>query len=551
MFCKNCGMKIADDSKFCVKCGTQVTEVPKDEIQHAQQPANQPISQPAEQPTPQPAEQPISQLAVQPVSQPAEQQDIQPMPGEQKPESGRIVLPRKRKGTRKGLIAVCALLLVAAVGGAGVYFFLQRGESDDRQQAGSRKKDDTEFSGEETDEEGDKIIEMYSYTGDGKTLTMENEYLLFEMDGWTTQFTVKDKKSGNIWYSNPEGALDDPIVAASEKSALHSALLLTYIDDATELYTTFSSYAKSVDSGYYEIEDGKDEQGEFIKVSYSISNMRKVFIIPEVISETRMNELLDQMDSIDEKNFVQRYYKRYDINNLDKRDDRDELLARYPLLESEVIFVFRDTAGDTVQYKLEAVFQTAGYTYEDFLEDKAVVVDMIPEPVFNVSMVYRLDGDRLSVEIPVKEIEYQKKYFSLYDLTVLPYFGAGSKKEEGYIMLPEENGAMMYFNGGKGDYQDSNVFGIVRNGTALLCILEEGADCAAVSVDCSGTKNSFNSAIPTYTLLSEKGDSGKGSRDNSAQKKSAVNKLKLCYFFIPSGDYEDIVNIYRQYMQEK
>ena len=35
--------------------------------------------------------------------------------------------------------------------------------------------------------------------GDGSAVTMENDSLLFEMDGATTQFTVKDKKSGAVW----------------------------------------------------------------------------------------------------------------------------------------------------------------------------------------------------------------------------------------------------------------------------------------------------------------------------------------------------------------
>ena len=39
---------------------------------------------------------------------------------------------------------------------------------------------------------------------------MENDRLLFEMDANTTQFSVTDKTSGKVWYSNPQDRDNDP-----------------------------------------------------------------------------------------------------------------------------------------------------------------------------------------------------------------------------------------------------------------------------------------------------------------------------------------------------
>ena len=62
--------------------------------------------------------------------------------------------------------------------------------------------------------------------------------------------------------------------------------------------------------------------------------------------------------------------------------------------------------------------------------------------VFNISMIYRLDGDDMIVEIPYDEIQYREEY-PIYYLTVLPYFGAGGMQEDGFLLVPEGGGSVM------------------------------------------------------------------------------------------------------------
>ena len=117
-------------------------------------------------------------------------------------------------------------------------------------------------------------------------------------------------------------------------------------------------------------------------------------------------------------------------------------------------------------------------------------------------MIYRLDGDKLVVEVPLKEIEYKENY-PIYYLNVLPYFGAGSTKDEGYMLVPEGGGALINFNNGKTaqnsyyanmygwDHAQNreavvhetetyfNAFGIARNGSSFLCVMEESALCGS------------------------------------------------------------------------
>lgn len=426
-------------------------------------------------------------------------------------------------------------------------------------------------------EEEAQVIEVRSYEGDSGTLVLENEYLRFEMDGNTTHFTVTDKDGGAVWYSNPEGAAQDPLATSVEKGKLQSTLLLTY-STQTGLDTLFNNYSYSIERGIYEIEQGSDERSEFIKVLYSIGETEKVFAIPEVISETRMNELLANAEQ-DARNRAINYYKKYDINKLGKNDDRDELLELYPILETEVAYVLRSGVADNVKTMLQTVFESVGYTYEDSLEDKAAGEgDSISRrPLFNVSIVYRLEGDQFTVEVPLEEIEYREEY-PIYYLTVLPYFGCGGLEDEGYLMVPEGGGALIYFNNGKlsqsnyyanmfgwdyAQYRDAvvhetetyfNAFGIARNGSSFLCILEDGAPYAGIAAEISGRNNTFNSVWPQYTLLHrEKYEVG--SRYNAQlflyEQKLPKESLKLSYRFIGSDQYTDMAKVYRQYMQQE
>lgn len=80
--------------------------------------------------------------------------------------------------------------------------------------------------------------------------------------------------------------------------------------------------------------------------------------------------------------------------------------------------------------------------------------------VFNVSVIYRLDGDDLIVEVPFDDLEYKEDY-PIYYLSVLPYFGASGTTDEGFLFVPEGGGALIEFNNGKTSQNSyySNVYG--------------------------------------------------------------------------------------------
>lgn len=420
-------------------------------------------------------------------------------------------------------------------------------------------------------EEEAQVIETKRHEGDAKAPVLENDDLCFEMDPDTTQFTVTDKKNEKVWYSNPPAAEKDPLALKLEKSKLKSTLLLTY-STTNGVDTLFNNFDYSMDAGSYEIEQGED----YVKVIYSIGKIEEEFVIPTAISEERMESLTSGMDKNTARK-VKGYYKKYEADDLD--DDEKELLEKYPALADGPLYIIRDKASTNVKRMLVDKFAEAGYTYEDYLADKGESEEGEASelPIFNVSVVYRLDGNQLKVEIPMEEIEYRESY-PIYYLNVLPYFGAGGTEDEGYMLVPEGGGAVINFNNGKVDqnsyyanlygwdyaqYRDAvvhetntyfNAFGIANNDASFLCVLEDGAPYASINADISGKSNSYNAVSAQYTMLHrEVYEMGDRYESKIYMYEDALPKetLTLSYIFLGTDSYSDMASAYRDYLKNE
>lgn len=419
-----------------------------------------------------------------------------------------------------------------------------------------------------------EIIRTYGYEGGSEAIVLENDSLKLTMDPITTQFSLEVKSSGKIWYSNPPDAADDTLAMMQEKNNLQSPLLMSY-SVMGGLEVKFNAYEHSVKNGVYEIETGED----FIKVKYSMGNLEREYVIPPVCKATDYEKWTGLMSNED-RVMVKRYYKLYDINDLGKKDNKEELLASYPILETEPIYVLRDGATAALKTKMESIFESIGYTMEDYTADKELNQQegVSEKPVFNVSMVYRLEGDQLVVEIPFSELEFKEDY-PIYTLTPLPYFGAGGKTEEGYLLVPEGGGALIDFNNGKisqNNYyanlydwdmalsRDAVVhstriyygaFGIANGQDSFLCLLEEGAPYASVQADVSGKSNSYNYANAIYSVCVREQYKMDSTLSNNAiyvfLEDLPNETLTQRYCFVDSGDYSDMAKEYRDYLKDK
>ena len=422
----------------------------------------------------------------------------------------------------------------------------------------------------------EEIIEVRAYAGDEQPIILENEYLKFEMDPLTTHFDVTVKSSGKVWHSTAVDAQDDTIAVNEEKGRLQSDFLLTYGTESG-LDVTLDSYSFSTTNGVYEIEASDDS----VRIDYSIGKISKEYVFPLAITKTNFDALMENLDTTD-RSSVKGFYKLYDIKKLGKKDNKEELLSNYPLLETEPLYILRspDELRDVKKKMLQGYFEAAGYTYEDFLRDKEVNQreGVNTAPVFNASVIYRLDGKDLLVEVPLKDFD-GKTEFPISKVSILPYFGSGNLNDEGYMLVPEGGGSIMNFNNGKSmqniyyanvygwdmaierkdvvhtTHANMNLYGIAQGNDSFLCIIEQGSAYASVTADVSGRSSNYNHVCAEYTMKArERYDLGTGANtdmyvylEDLPEDESILQR----YSFIDSGNYVDMARDYRQYLMNR
>ena len=421
-----------------------------------------------------------------------------------------------------------------------------------------------------------EIVKPYFYeVEEGVTvpdMVLESDDLIFTLDPATTHFTVKKKSTGKVWSSYAKGAEDDPIALGSEKERLLSNLILTYTQ-VNGLETTFDSNSVSVANKYYEVveEDGA------VKVRYSMGNIEREYIVPPVMLAEDFEKWKANLDK-KQVQYITDYYKKYDIDKLSPKDDKDELLRNYPSMKDHVIYVSRQPKKN-VKEVLEQYFEQAGYTTQDYAKDKALDKSEAADdrPIFNVEMIFRVEGDDLVVEIPFSSIQFKSQY-PVSSIIPLPYFGAVGEGNEGFMFVPEGGGALINYNNGKKSQNDYyaniygwdmclrrdyvihntrayfNVFGQANGNDSYICIMEDGASYGSVRAAISGKLHSYNYVDARYSIIpGEKYNiANLASSDvysflDSLPDESIVQR----YRFIDSGDYVDMAKEYGNYLENR
>ena len=410
-------------------------------------------------------------------------------------------------------------------------------------------------------------LEYYEAEKISDTYTLENNYLKFEMDGKTTTFTVLQKNTGKIWYSNPQGAMKDKLALVKEKNNMMSTLLLKY---STENGSddTYDTYTNSVQRNFYNIVQKENE----ITVNYTVGQMDREYIFPLIMYQDEFDKWTEGL-SKSQTSAVGRAYHKYNKSSF-KGSDLSDMLEKYPGMEDQNLYLVFENIQTHVKVQMEELFGKQGFTYEDYLKNKELYKESnIKEvPAFNVSISYKLDGNNLIVNVPFNEIAYRLKY-PITQLSVLPYFGAGGPEDEGYMLIPEGGGSIIKFNNGKtrqnGYYADCYgwdyamerkavitetraaypVFGIGYPDSSVLSVIEKGAEYAGITAEIAGKLGSYNYVRADYKMLHRE-QYEVTARSQSAQfvyepQLPQNEYIEQSFIFVDSGSYVDMAKAYR------
>ncbi|MBR3813200.1 MAG: hypothetical protein IKK38_04940 [Spirochaetaceae bacterium] len=419
----------------------------------------------------------------------------------------------------------------------------------------------------------DTVLERFEYLKEGQPekYVLENDDLRFELDPDTTVFSVTQKSTGHVWYSNPVDSQNDKFALQKEKDNMRSPFLLKY-STINGVDTSYDFFNYSISKEAYRIKQTGDE----ITIDYSIGDIERVYVYPMALTEKDMNGYLEKF-SASEQRSIKQNYRKLELGSLLASDDKNQLLQQYPMLKDEPVYVIRDPLQTFLKEKNEKMFASIGYTREDYDRDILMYAGgkIKNVPGFNISVTYKLDGNNLVVKVPFDKISY-KRDFPIIRLSILPYFGAGGKDDKGFMLVPEGGGSIINFNNGKTrqnayycdiygwDYGTDRdavmtetraafpVFGIANGDSSFISIMQKGAEYGAVSADVAGKLGSYNYVFADYKMLhGEKYEpSSRNINTQYAYERGLPEGeyIEQIYSFIDSNSYAEMAKHYRKYL---
>ncbi|MBE5786268.1 MAG: hypothetical protein E7324_01875 [Clostridiales bacterium] len=422
------------------------------------------------------------------------------------------------------------------------------------------------------DDDGLIEPEIFFYEGETKPLVMENDRIRFEMDRKTTHFTVTDKTTGSVYYSNPKDAAKDSKAIQSNRNLMQATLVVTYTNSAGSI--DMDNFVYSIQNSNFQIEQVSENE---ISVEYAIGKIEREYMIPSAITKERYDYFRGNMKKSTQKK-VASNYSLYEPDKLDKKENKDEVIALYPSVLEQPLYILNAGTTATNKEKLEGYFEEGGYNADEYAEDMKLVAGKrgTTGPVFNVTMNFRLQDNDLVMEVPYSEIRYRADY-PITSLTVLPMFGATDDKTDGFILVPEGGGAIIRYNNGKlrqnayysnvygwnySTYRAelvnetrSNfpVFGMTAGDGSFLCLMEGATSYASIQADISMRNNSYNWARAKYAVLhfdqynvSTKTTSLVYMYEDEIPDDTIIHR----YRFLDSANYVDMANAYGDYLKE-
>ncbi|NLK21935.1 MAG: hypothetical protein GX308_07615 [Epulopiscium sp.] len=450
------------------------------------------------------------------------------------------------------LLLVCTILIVSAISFVYVYFKYVKIE------------DYMCFKGVYEFDEGKEFNALKDNLKsiDKMLLAAENDSLKLYINEETTEVAVYDKRTKEIFYSNPINRENDSIANQANKDMLSSQLAIKYYD-VNRVEATMTNYRDSIALGQFIMES--IENG--VRIKYTLGKIEsEEDSLPKFITVERLEDKV--LSKLGEES-VKTVKKQY----IESKTNKGFLELRENAVKSKIL----------LKQLLEA-FEEAGYTKEDLAyENEASGGKQKGETAyFTIPLDYKLEGEELVVSIAANHIK-ESSVGKLSSIELLRYFGAGDVSEDGYMFVPNGSGSLIYFNNGKINndaylqqvysldpvvisYTQTQtieparlpVFGIKKDNGAVLAMIEEGDTIATICADISGKVNSYNYAysyftVRDYEFLSMFGATGRESDLPVVEEKMYDGNITIRYGFLAKdmANYSGMAKYYQNCLINK
>ncbi|MDF2698485.1 MAG: hypothetical protein K0Q49_41 [Haloplasmataceae bacterium] len=448
------------------------------------------------------------------------------------------------------LISLCLLIIA-------IYFLVT-----------TEYKDDLRSPRKPYDKSGYELVSKGDLTNLNKLVIENNETgLSLYIDETTSHITIKNEATGQAWYSNVREEDNFTNIDLSTKKLQQSTMKIWYYNKLEEPKSMVNYEFSIEEKNYYlrYIENGVEVLYIIYDTSYS------VYDLPLRLSIERLDELV--LNVLDEK---------AEAGDIKAGRDKRLIENNYMYNDEHGIYVLKNPENlsqNMVDMLYEIFYEKTDYSIEDlnFDNEQQGVNDDNGKPYFEVAVRYTLTDKGFKATI-INESLYEKKNYLISHIDFLPYFGAGSVNDNGYIVVPDGSGAIMNFNNGKTyapqyekalygkDYGKAvyfapeethnalmPIYGMKKNDDAYLAIITEGDAMTSIVADISEKYDSYNKVYPRF-YFREKDKLpllGIGERINMWSIDLTTNDYSIEYQFPIQKDYVGMANLYQEYLVEK
>ena len=373
------------------------------------------------------------------------------------------------------------------------------------------------------------------------TPVAENEYLILFVDESTGNAAVYDKRDGAILYAVPPGAATDENASTLNQNLLRSQLTLEFFTPH-RLLGRLNSHADSVEKEQFRIESITDG----FRVVYTLGDVSSpTGIVPVFITPERLEQALAPL-----------YGTREHTRTVVRYIESTEIPGHLELIETA-------RRAPMTLIEMNEIFESAGYTHEDFMYDMEGSGVEFDIPLhFVVPLDFRLDGDSIVASINTAGI-VEAAGGRIERIQLLRAFGAGDMDDNGYIVVPNGSGSLIFFNNQKthadeyvqhiydvdllitdyvtlGNTEPARLpfFGIRGENHSVLARVTSGAAITYLTAGVSGRIHSFNYIYPTFMLRGSMSLAMFGATGNEAimpvvERNLPITELKVRYSLLP------------------
>ncbi len=320
-----------------------------------------------------------------------------------------------------------------------------------------------------------------------KVMSENASYRLY-VDSASGEVAAYEKATGNILFTNPYDVASDKS-QSTVKAQLLSQITISYKDKtgATSDLYSYTDAALNDQISVQKIKNG-------VRVEYIIGREDTRKMVPKLILadsfEPNILEPLQEMvavgeiTEIDYEIFLNRWQK-LDLNEMRKIVQLSYVQA-YPFVNDyktqnengedvyPIFYVFREESvnGSQLLQCEEYIKSYTDYSFEQMDADHEATgyeSTDVTYPVFRLALEYYLDENGMYVQMPCNGLRYDMEKYTLENISILPYIGAGSNanagyvykngdttlKTEGYTFFPDGAGALF-------DYEELNTTSVLK-----------------------------------------------------------------------------------------